>query len=248
MATSASDSDLRLVSQMRGRCSLTPSNCCPLLDAHPVSQSWERYQDKVGECLLVLFCVGGAVIPHAKANVFSTCIAIGMPHHAQGPELDEVTARLKHPERSMDQNDRTAALAGLLPDPLRPPREVQQGCRAMEELAAHLGRYGTLTSLVRQAVGSAVHPYAIDGAALAKALSGEEDSNGSTAGTGVGAVGMGGVGGQGPAGVRPVGVVEVLEGWVEEVEACEGWVSALAGGGSSGNGGGWGRASLRWAH
>ncbi|KAI8463511.1 MAG: HAUS augmin-like complex subunit 6 N-terminus-domain-containing protein [Monoraphidium minutum] len=120
--------------------------------------------------------------------------------------------------------------------PLPPAAPAPPGLLAARDEAAalwarvdgHLARFSDVPGLVDGVVGSEVHPHAVDGARL-RALAGLDSGGGAAADDGGAAGGGGGGGGSGE-----VDIVALLEGWVDRVEALEGRVAELDGGGPGG--------------
>lgn len=125
-----------------------------------------------------------------------------------------------------------AASTSLLPDVLQPTVQMQRASALMSHLGSHLEAYSSLSQSMSQAIGSAVHPHAIDGTKLAKLLL---QPLGSSDDAAAGGVGAGVAASGGAAQVQQVDVGSVLDGWVDQLEACAPAIGAL----TSGPGGEW---------
>ncbi|GFH16656.1 HAUS6_N domain-containing protein, partial [Haematococcus lacustris] len=114
--------------------------------------------------------------------------------------------------------------AGLLPQApcLEPPATA--ACKALESLDTHLQQYGQLQQLAGSAVGAALHPNAIDGAALAR-LRSDPSSSVATASSGAAAWA------RAPEALvqQTVDIPTLLSDWVSGLEAAVPHVAALAG-------------------
>ncbi|KAL6752714.1 HAUS augmin-like complex subunit 6 N-terminus-domain-containing protein [Haematococcus lacustris] len=114
--------------------------------------------------------------------------------------------------------------AGLLPQApcLEPPATA--ACKALESLDTHLQQYGQLQQLAGSAVGAALHPNAINGAALAR-LRSDPSSSVATASSGAAAWA------RAPEALvqQTVDIPTLLSDWVSGLEAAVPHVAALAG-------------------